>query len=312
MLNGDTINCAVQNINEDVGPGSKLVISDTIGSAGEFSAVVPKNFLSYERDSTFSVAGIREYYFGARMYDAEVGSWFSTDPVFNNGKVGVSKSSQFWNTYSYVGGNTVNVIDSNGQWAVTMHDDVSDWLEARVDVHNAYANTFRDYYESSSDMPKWAQWAEAAHRYNNEAAYNKVLEDPDIPIGYKRHLISDAYSMQGFKNDEMYLTVTQRLLKWCASSGEKGENMVSTYQDVDLDIFFNPLGRNKQIHELRRHQAYELYNAGVIDEKQRDEEIKSANTRRGWYVAATIADPGTTHIATIAVSIIKVIVGWFK
>ena len=56
-------------------------------------------------DPTLGLAGINLLYFGARYYDAEVGIFTSTDPA-----------GQFWNSYSYCGGDPVNGTDPDGTW----------------------------------------------------------------------------------------------------------------------------------------------------------------------------------------------------
>jgi hypothetical protein len=43
------------------------------------------------------------YYFGARYYDPELGNWGSTDPL-----------DEYYNTYSYCGGDQINFWDPNG------------------------------------------------------------------------------------------------------------------------------------------------------------------------------------------------------
>ena len=43
------------------------------------------------------------YYFGARYYDPEIIMWTSPDPM-----------DEFWNSYSYVGGNPINLTDPEG------------------------------------------------------------------------------------------------------------------------------------------------------------------------------------------------------
>jgi len=48
-------------------------------------------------------AGIGQFYFGARYYDAEVGLWTATDPM-----------DEFWNPYSYCGGNPIIYTDPDG------------------------------------------------------------------------------------------------------------------------------------------------------------------------------------------------------
>jgi RHS repeat-associated protein len=53
--------------------------------------------------------GINLLYFGARSYDPDIGVWTSADPA-----------EQYWNLYSYCGGNPVVLVDPDGQWAAAL------------------------------------------------------------------------------------------------------------------------------------------------------------------------------------------------
>jgi len=53
--------------------------------------------------------GINLLYFGARSYDPDIGVWTSADPA-----------EQYWNLYSYCGGNPVVLVDPDGQWAASL------------------------------------------------------------------------------------------------------------------------------------------------------------------------------------------------
>ena len=57
----------------------------------------------YDGSGVQIAAGMELQYFGARYYDAENGVWTSGDPA-----------DQFWNSYSYCGGNPINMIDEFG------------------------------------------------------------------------------------------------------------------------------------------------------------------------------------------------------
>lgn len=56
-----------------------------------------------EDDKPNGSLGMQLVYFGMRYLDPEVGIWTSTDPM-----------DEFWNSYSYVGGNPVNLLDRWG------------------------------------------------------------------------------------------------------------------------------------------------------------------------------------------------------
>jgi RHS repeat-associated protein len=101
-LNDDAVTCNVENIAEITNPGSKLIIEKIFTNISEFLSTVPKTFLNYS-NASFYMAGIGAYHFGFRVYDPETGVWMSTDPA-----------DQFWNTYSYCGGDPVNYTDPDG------------------------------------------------------------------------------------------------------------------------------------------------------------------------------------------------------
>jgi RHS repeat-associated protein len=73
-------------------------------------------------DPTLGLAGINLLYFGARYYDAEVGIFTSTDPA-----------GQFWNSYSYCGGDPVNGTDPDGMDDPVIDEPVNDPNTAWVD-----------------------------------------------------------------------------------------------------------------------------------------------------------------------------------
>jgi RHS repeat-associated protein len=70
------------------------------------------------------VPGMGLVYFGARYYDPEIGVWISTDP-----------DEQFWNSYSYCGGNPIVLVDPLGLSAIT--------------DRNAYVNSLQDIYDAT-------------------------------------------------------------------------------------------------------------------------------------------------------------------
>lgn len=50
------------------------------------------------------------YYFGARYYDSDIGKWLTTD-----------SKKQYFDQYSYVGGNPISQVDPNGLWGEDFH-----------------------------------------------------------------------------------------------------------------------------------------------------------------------------------------------
>ncbi len=54
------------------------------------------------------ISGMDLYYFGARYYNPEVGVWLSTDPA-----------DQYWNAYSYCGGDPINLTDPDGAFVLS-------------------------------------------------------------------------------------------------------------------------------------------------------------------------------------------------
>lgn len=79
--------------------------------------------------------GIGLNYFGARYYDPEVGTWTSTDPA-----------DEFWNSYSYVGGDPVNFSDPSGMFSVPARP-MSMFLDSKSDDDE------HDYYEGMNHVP---------------------------------------------------------------------------------------------------------------------------------------------------------------
>lgn len=77
------------------------------------------------------------FYFGARYYDPEVGIWTSTDPA-----------EQFFNSYSYVGGNPITFFDPNGleAWEVT-----KEWDEEHIQGYYDYAKDYIANYDKKID-----------------------------------------------------------------------------------------------------------------------------------------------------------------
>lgn len=88
--------------NYTIVPGKSRTIS--LDQAASTLVNNPGNYQSQNPvDIAYPINGSRLYYFGARYYDAELGIFTSTDPA-----------DQFWNTYSYCGGDPINLVDPDG------------------------------------------------------------------------------------------------------------------------------------------------------------------------------------------------------
>jgi RHS repeat-associated protein len=99
----DNVSCGVQGINEQVGPGMQLTISQEMSSISEFSGDKTKSFLDYARDNSYNVNGIQLSYFGKRYYDAEIAKWTTVDP-----------EEQYFDAYAYTRGNPICFLDFIG------------------------------------------------------------------------------------------------------------------------------------------------------------------------------------------------------
>ena len=62
--------------------------------------------------TSFTGENFQWYLIGARLLDPDIGMWISTDPMM-----------EYYNSYSYVGGNPINAIDPNGMETWIFTDD---------------------------------------------------------------------------------------------------------------------------------------------------------------------------------------------
>lgn len=77
----------------------------SLGTSPEYTSktFTGKELDRYDEDMAEGEDGEGWYYFGARYYDGDVGIFSATDPL-----------GEFWNAYSYTGGNPTNLIDPFG------------------------------------------------------------------------------------------------------------------------------------------------------------------------------------------------------
>jgi len=103
----NTINCTVVAVNREIGPDKKVVINGAFSTIADFTGEKGSSFLNYTTTTATDgayMAGIGKYYFGARYYDPDVGSWGSKDAA-----------GQFFNAYGY-GTNPVIMVDEDGNF----------------------------------------------------------------------------------------------------------------------------------------------------------------------------------------------------
>lgn len=152
-------------INTDEGQTISLNVNgDALISNAGVDYFVPGSKYTPER-----VAGSNLYYFGARYYDPETGVWTSTDPA-----------SQFFNLYSYTGGNPANLIDANGMWS---------WRKFKNVLYSVI--NFPAYFERVSKRggSKWSDWDPTRDYdsyffgWGHGDKNGPVLGDPNQPAG---------------------------------------------------------------------------------------------------------------------------------
>lgn len=88
--------------------------------------------------------GMNLYYFGARYFDPEIIMWTSPDPA-----------DQFWNSYSYCGGNPIRLIDPKGM--KTEESDKKSWWErfkAFMGKHATFGKSTRARVQARQDIYK--------------------------------------------------------------------------------------------------------------------------------------------------------------
>ncbi|MBD3420734.1 MAG: hypothetical protein GF398_11505 [Chitinivibrionales bacterium] len=154
-----------------------------------------KEFDEEGEDIGNGVPGIQAYYFGARMYEPEIGVWFSVD-----------NAGQYWSPYAYSGNGTnpITYIDPDGYWGVLFHLFTGGWNNAKVDTYRRYKPTHAKYKGHSfahtgeiweKDDPEYWKIIE---RQNLIDLLNGTTEKPDCFSkkeweGIKQHALQDYF-----------------------------------------------------------------------------------------------------------------------
>jgi RHS repeat-associated protein len=141
----------------------------------------------FDDDIAFNADGEGLYYFPARYYDPEIGMFIGVDPV-----------RQFWNSYSYTGGNPVNLIDPTGMaaWETT-----NDWTDEQIQGYQTYAADFISSYTEEIDCADLALTALINYASENNLPLNLRYYDK----GWKSY---DA-SSDAFTNVAQYLNTVR-------------------------------------------------------------------------------------------------------
>ena len=122
----------LSGLSEEIQAGSRLDI--TFGGQPVDAADLPcgasgenQYVFNYDTEVNQVMAGIALNYFGARYYDPEIGYWTSTDPM-----------DEFWSTYSYTGGNPVNLIDPWGLYTTQEEANKLGWEKSLDRLEQEY------------------------------------------------------------------------------------------------------------------------------------------------------------------------------
>jgi len=117
-----------------------------LGNAWGARTVDPLDLPQAERPILSESVEDAGYYFNARFYDAERGSFIGRDPKF-----------QFWNPYSYVGGNPLGAVDPWGLESEPVNNPSGICFETNVSNPASADVTIRGTQPSSASWD-WGRW----------------------------------------------------------------------------------------------------------------------------------------------------------
>ena len=165
-------------------------------------------------------------YFGARYYDPEVGIWTSTDPA-----------GEFWNPYSYTGGNPVNLIDPFG---------LSTWTDDQGNVSNVLNDNDLGVYRAlpagqagppapMGQTPFWDEFS-AGGRILFGSSWDNTISSlhtqalkMDLPTIASNSKLGGLFDVKSNSSYAPYGAGTGRMLNGLYSSAESAGNFLAGY-----------------------------------------------------------------------------------
>ncbi|NLD93277.1 MAG: RHS repeat-associated core domain-containing protein [Fibrobacter sp.] len=184
----------------------------------------------FEKNAATGEDGEGLYYFGKRYYDTDVGIFTSTDPA-----------EQFWNSYSYCGGNPVMFTDPTGMKA----EDSPNFVYRMALIFLSYTNP--DLAEELLMAPEVVSFGALAENISawKFYHYNRNLKNSQ-PNELTEALWSGKYIL---------------LPAWASTYHTQGEGNRGNYKLVSLDghneAVYNAWGN--PVFDVRNYATYNFY-----------------------------------------------------